>query len=1109
MKIFLALCLALSVSAVGARAACVEIQCPADIKTPCTGPNGAVVNFTPTASTTCDAPIEVQCEPPSGSVFPIGTNTVLCVVRDTRGNIARCDFQVIVTTEPPVIKCPEDITIECHSPLGSVVAYPLPTATASCGATVAVACNPPSGSVFPIGTNFVQCVATDSFGRTARCAFSVTVTNGPATIICPPPMTLNTSTGCFAVLPVIPVTVLERCTPTNKLVFWQSPSAGTVLFPGNHVVTVYVSEGNHIDASCTVPVQVVDKTPPVIQCPPNIWKYCAPTGATATFDVTATDACKLPVTVTCEPPSGSFFPTGTTQVKCKATDVEGNSSECGFSVIVTPASQFMSFVGGKKDGYVQPVDPPHHSACLLAATAGLSLGSQFDISFAGRWLGHSFENLPGGIQWAKMRFRMKPKSNASSNDVVRIGLKDCAAGPGNPWLWSAPIASLPEAGGQWTVNGDTYFTLDLSALPGAPAALLPLLDVETTHRLDLIVGDDTIVDWVSLDLGVCGVSGAAGGVPYVVKKGAAARGAGSGLRLYSEDRLPFDVDLHIGKADGIEIGFGDDWPGATNLPPSECAGTIGKQELTEIEWKPNGGDTLCFVKFLPDIVSEFTDVFLWQPTNIMGGRAVEVWSKGQLVTRYYVTNEMSGVVLRDDACLFTMGFGQGEFFISLMEPSDVWFVSGKHISGDPGEPVQGDFIRMFFNIPFTAGGGRPTVEFDPDIVINIKGRELKSAGLKVRKLGSYFENFGEGLMSVGDNITVAPKPSESEWTVSTCHTPAVKAGDENDTEWVTLTMDDLFVGKAIKPGVAFELVATAEYGLTPPVEGTIGRVHGEIVSVDPLITRFRVDCGANFEETDLALFQLNNITVVPSHKELDIIGAPKSLTMFIHDNYANFILQFDDPSGVEVNADGQTVKEVETAWFTARNPLPGIHRKPYRFCVTPYQAWEQKPINFSSPVPPPPPAPPLAPCVTLQCPTNIIRWSRGGEGVAVRFEVEARSTCGSNITVRCEPSSGSEFKPGVTWVHCYAVDELGNSARGRFPVVVYDQEPKLSVERREDGVVRVWCPAEFLDWSLEGAQKLNSPHWERMGRWTNTDGSVVYRDFSVGDPSKFYRLQAP
>ncbi|WP_318618939.1 HYR domain-containing protein [Priestia megaterium] len=43
------------------------------------------------------------------------------------------------------------------------------------------------------------------------------------------------------------------------------------------------------------------------------------------------------VTTSCSPPSGSFFPIGTTPVTCTATDAVGNTATCSFTITVTQA----------------------------------------------------------------------------------------------------------------------------------------------------------------------------------------------------------------------------------------------------------------------------------------------------------------------------------------------------------------------------------------------------------------------------------------------------------------------------------------------------------------------------------------------------------------------------------------------------------------------------------------------------------------------------------------------------------------------------------------------------------------------------------------------------
>jgi predicted extracellular nuclease len=72
-------------------------SCPANqtvIENPA-GSGGAVVTYTaPGASDNCEA--SVNCAPASGSIFPVGTTTVICTATDPSNNSASCSFTVTV-----------------------------------------------------------------------------------------------------------------------------------------------------------------------------------------------------------------------------------------------------------------------------------------------------------------------------------------------------------------------------------------------------------------------------------------------------------------------------------------------------------------------------------------------------------------------------------------------------------------------------------------------------------------------------------------------------------------------------------------------------------------------------------------------------------------------------------------------------------------------------------------------------------------------------------------------------------------------------------------------------------------------------------------------------
>jgi hypothetical protein len=71
---------------------------PADITVAPTGPNGAVVTFTVTATDNCSV-ASIVCNPVSGSVFPIGTTNVAVTATDGAGNTASKTFKVTVLAD--------------------------------------------------------------------------------------------------------------------------------------------------------------------------------------------------------------------------------------------------------------------------------------------------------------------------------------------------------------------------------------------------------------------------------------------------------------------------------------------------------------------------------------------------------------------------------------------------------------------------------------------------------------------------------------------------------------------------------------------------------------------------------------------------------------------------------------------------------------------------------------------------------------------------------------------------------------------------------------------------------------------------------------------------
>jgi hypothetical protein len=69
---------------------------PGPIVVDATGPDGATVSYTATATDTLDPSPVVACVPASGSTFVIGTTPVNCTATDNSGNVASGSFAVHV-----------------------------------------------------------------------------------------------------------------------------------------------------------------------------------------------------------------------------------------------------------------------------------------------------------------------------------------------------------------------------------------------------------------------------------------------------------------------------------------------------------------------------------------------------------------------------------------------------------------------------------------------------------------------------------------------------------------------------------------------------------------------------------------------------------------------------------------------------------------------------------------------------------------------------------------------------------------------------------------------------------------------------------------------------
>ncbi|MFL6248378.1 MAG: HYR domain-containing protein [Thermoanaerobaculia bacterium] len=341
---------------------------PDDIVVKAESEDGTVVTFEATAHDDVDGDLPVTCTPPSGSRFPIGITTVQCSATDSHLNPAEGSFTVEVTDENHqgmlVIQVPESLTLEADSSAGAQFYFQV-TAYGSDDPEPAISCDPASGSVFPIGTTKVLCIATDRFGGRAEGEFSITVvdTFGPELLLGDIAVEGTGSAGAEV---TFATTAFDRV--DGEVPLDCTPKSGSLFPYGSTRVQCSAkdSRGNVSEASFTVTVG--DFTPPVLQLSDITADATSPDGAEVTFTPVAIDAVDGSVEVTCTPTSGSLFPIGSTTVQCSASDSHGNTAEGSFAVIVNDGADTVAPHISSVTATPNVLEPANHKLVTVTVT---------------------------------------------------------------------------------------------------------------------------------------------------------------------------------------------------------------------------------------------------------------------------------------------------------------------------------------------------------------------------------------------------------------------------------------------------------------------------------------------------------------------------------------------------------------------------------------------------------------------------------------------------------------------------------------------------------------------------------------------------------------------
>jgi uncharacterized repeat protein (TIGR01451 family) len=323
--------------------------------------------------------ITVTQDPAPGTMVGPGSHTITVVANDGSssnngaGNTttALVTFTVADTTAPTFTFVPANVTANTGAgatTCDTVVDPGTATASDNCGVTVT---RSPAGNTFPVGTTTITWTAKDGANNEVTATQTVTVIDNTApTLSVPLNVTAYTGAGattCDTVVNPGTATAGDNCAVTVT----RSPSGNT--FPvGTTTINWKATDSSNNQTTGTQTVTVIDNTPPTISCPANINVYL-PANSTATSmavsypGATAADNCGGTPGLGYSQASGSVFPVGPTVVTATATDSNGNTASCQFTVTV-----LYNFTG-----FFSPVA---NYPTLNAVNAGRAIPVKFSLS---------------------------------------------------------------------------------------------------------------------------------------------------------------------------------------------------------------------------------------------------------------------------------------------------------------------------------------------------------------------------------------------------------------------------------------------------------------------------------------------------------------------------------------------------------------------------------------------------------------------------------------------------------------------------------------------------------------------------------------------------------
>ncbi|MEW5701920.1 MAG: HYR domain-containing protein [Candidatus Zixiibacteriota bacterium] len=273
--------------------------------------------------------------PPSGSTFPVGVDTVWAIGTDAAGNMDSCSFTVTINdTEKPVIVCPADMHIPNDPGQCGATFTRGYTATDNCAVTY-MSVDPVNGSFLPVGDNLITVIAKDDAGNADTCFCHVFVDDtekpvalchGDTTVVIP-----NGQTS--AVVNYTTPDPTDNCPGATTVC---NPPSGSTFPLGPTLVTCIATDAAGNEDTCTFTITVQEEqpqeVPPVAMCKNVTANADGDCQANASIDDGSYDPDGGAVTLEQIPPGP--YSLGATPVMLIVTDDEGDKDTCEATVTV-------------------------------------------------------------------------------------------------------------------------------------------------------------------------------------------------------------------------------------------------------------------------------------------------------------------------------------------------------------------------------------------------------------------------------------------------------------------------------------------------------------------------------------------------------------------------------------------------------------------------------------------------------------------------------------------------------------------------------------------------------------------------------------------------------